>query len=228
MSNRPVEMIIFDWDGTLIDSSPCVVVAHNRTAESFGMAPHDQSKLETLLGQPSDIVSKVLTEDTGVNAKDYQTCFRDHYTQAAANIDLFPFTKPLLKKLIAQNIRCAIATNKPRAIAEKEIIRTGVTEFFTQIEYASESSAKPDPEMLIRIATNNHVKYENMLMIGDQTNDVDAAINLNMDSIILYDQNLPLWYARYTEKTVFATHTELENTLISNGILEPVQPATAR
>ena len=228
MSSTSIEMIVFDWDGTLINSSPCVIIAHHRAADTFGMAPHDQSKLETLLGQPSDIVSKILTADTGVNHKDYQACFRDHYSQTSRNIDLFPFTKPLLHKLITQNIHCAIATNKPKSIAEEEIVRTGVKDFFTQIEYASESSAKPDPEMLIRIATNSRMKYENMLMIGDQTNDVDAAINLNMDSIILYDKTLPLWYTRYTEKTVFATHTELENTLISNGILEPLQPATTR
>ena len=221
MATTEKKCIIFDWDGTLINSSPCVIEAHHTTARILDLPKHDMIKLNTLLGQPSDVVSKQLTIGTDVKAIDYQSHFREEYQKISQNIELYDFTIPLLELLRSTRRKCAIATNKPKKIAAHEIVRTGVSGFFVQKEYACQSKAKPDPTMLEKILTSQGLIAKDCMMIGDQTNDADAARRLDMDCIIVHDRDRPLWHKQYDDKTVFLERTALSDYLVQESIIQP-------
>ena len=213
--------IIFDWDGTLIDSSPCVIQAHHRAADTLGMPKHDMTKLSSMLGQPSEVVSQLLTEKTEFKAIDYQSCFREEYKRLSHSVELYGFSQALVKRLYETGLKCAIATNKPAKIAKHEIQRTGLFEYFVQKEYACQSKAKPDPSMLKTIALSQGVEYQQCLMIGDQTNDADAAQSLGMDCIIVYDEKLPAWHREYGIETKFVRRGQIIKYMEQIQLLEP-------
>lgn len=223
MATTEKKCIIFDWDGTLINSSPCVIQAHHNTARILDLPEHDMVKLNTMLGQPSDVVSKQLTIGTDVKAIDYQSHFRNEYQKISQHIELYDFTIPLLELLNRTKQKCAIATNKPEKIAAHEIIRTGVSRFFVQKEYACQSKAKPDPTMLEKILDTQGFIADDCIMIGDQTNDADAARRLDMDCIIVHDRDRPLWHKKYVDKTIFLERTALSDYLVQESIIQPLE-----
>lgn len=223
MATLEKKCIIFDWDGTLINSSPCVIQAHHKAAELLDLPPHDMAILNSMLGQPSGVVSKLLTNGTSVNALDYQCCFRDAYQNISQNIQLYDYVIPLIERLHAIGHKCTIATNKPEKIAAQEIIRTGVSRLFIQKEYACQTEAKPDPAMLQKILDTQGTTVNQCIMVGDQTNDADAAKALNMDCIIVHDSKQPIWRAQYGKETVFIERNGLSQHLTERGVLQPME-----
>ena len=218
MQSKNTKLIIFDWDGTLINSSPIVIEAHHQTAQYFAMGALDIEQLESLLGQPSHIVCQALTNNTITEASDYQTKFREYYHAMADDIPLFPHTVSLLDSLNTQGISCAIATNKPKSTAARELERTGVLKYFVQCEYADSSQAKPDPTMLKMILQQQNMSPEQALMIGDQTNDIDAAMAIGVSCWLVYDQQRPDWHNRYPNVTCMK-HPQLHGEMIEATIL---------
>ena len=105
-----------------------------------------------------------------------------------------------------------IATNKPKNIALPELENTRVMPYFSGLEFADQSVAKPNPLMLNKHCDAHRIPKGAALMIGDQIDDVLASANADMDCVIVYDQTVPVWHQQ-TQSTL-SSQDQLLNTIL--------------
>lgn len=209
LTYREVKLVIFDWDGTLLDSSPVVVKSHLLALESLGITGHDETSIESILGMDKDAACAYFTEGTSISSCRYYSHFKKNYQAQLGNLTLFAESKKIINTLHAQAISMAVATNKSKETAYLEITNTGLRKYFDHCHHAEQSIAKPHPKMLIDIMSQYNYDRKNVLMIGDQIADIIAAKNANVASITVYKQALPKWAKEHQKDSTFLTHKEL-------------------
>lgn len=178
--------VLFDLDGTLIDSLPDITRAAQLAAEELGVGTVTQDQMNVWIGKGVKVlVQRLVTENNlDIAVTDEQVAhasdvFIRHYTEQGAKLTkLYPQVKEMLDTLNANNIPVALVTNKPYAITLDVLEQLGVTHCF-QVIYGADSvpNCKPEPDMLLSAAGDFGVAPEDCLMVGDSYNDVQAARN---------------------------------------------------
>ena len=179
-----IKLVIFDMDGTLLDSSSAMTYSVNYVRSIMGLEPIDKTYVECQLNQPdSDL--PMLLYGTKEYTKEQQSLFRKHYLE-----NLPAFIKPydgaieLLKYLKSKNISLGIATNAPDFFAKHMIKVCKLEDFFSSIVGANNvEKTKPDPQMLKLLCDNFSVSIDESIFIGDSIKDELAAKNANMEFI---------------------------------------------
>ena len=184
---KQYKAVIFDWDGTLMNSEARIVDAIQTAARECGLPvlPYDVSKqiiglsLENaILGLYPDLeLSKVV-----MMSEAYTQCFLEE-----SNVEMVPFdgAEALLLNLKQQGVKLAIATGKSRKGLTAVLAETGFGVYFDMTRTPVESASKPDPLMLTQILEEFHLTAEEAVMIGDTTYDMEMAQNINMDRVAL-------------------------------------------
>jgi len=198
------KLYIFDWDGTLLNSSRNVISAHEKTMRHFDIINITRTEIESMLGMERNTVCQWITRFSIIDAETYYRKFRTFYEAGQAQCQLFPGTEAVLMILQKQDRRIAIATNKAENFAKPEIEMCAVSKFFDTMAFADQSRAKPDPSMLNIIMRKMEVRPEDTVMIGDQIADVESAYNAGVESYTLineYDNNWKIWPESVLNKT---------------------------
>lgn len=169
--------IIFDWDGTLYDSSylldEAIVAAHRNLTLTlpaavslclFGSAIDGANKLRRAL----DMVPKQM------QLKLQREIAADFIRRERA-AELFPVIENLLRRLRAQGLVLCIATGRERSRLSSDFAKLGLEDMFEATMCADEARAKPDPEMLLRLMHRLALPPERMLFVGDGLHDEQAA-----------------------------------------------------
>lgn len=170
------EAVIFDLDGTLIDSAPDVARAANQALAHYDITL-DKTQARQFLGEGAEQFIKRALGYHGHKA-DTQTLqeltrlFSSHYRQSpCADSTVFPGVYPMLERLKRQGRRLALCTNKPRPVAELILRTMGLNRYLDAVIGAGDYALKPDPEPLIacmdRLSANPH----STLYIGDMAVD---------------------------------------------------------
>ncbi|GJL54237.1 MAG: phosphoglycolate phosphatase [Nitrospirales bacterium] len=173
---RQVELVLFDLDGTLIDSKVDIANSVNFTLEDLSLP---QRTREEIFGFVGDGVKQLLRLSVGEgNVSRYEEAlriFRLHYLEHCLdNTEFYPNITDVLSHLNGRH--CAVVTNKTLEYTLQIIQGLGAAGTFAAIESPRDSSElKPDPGMLLRVLEAFDVSPEKTLMIGDSTNDVRAA-----------------------------------------------------
>ncbi len=173
---QQVELVLFDLDGTLIDSKVDIANSVNFTLGDLGLP---QRTLEEIFSFVGDGVKQLLRLSVGEgNVSRYEEAlriFRLHYlAHCMDNTEFYPKVKDVLSSLNGRH--CAVVTNKTLEYTLQIIQGLGAAGTFAAIESPRDSSElKPDPGMLLRVLEALDVSAERTLMIGDSTNDVRAA-----------------------------------------------------
>ncbi|HZZ95242.1 MAG TPA: phosphoglycolate phosphatase [Usitatibacter sp.] len=172
--------MIFDLDGTLIDSAGEIADALARTFESLGLQPMPRPLVEKLIGRGV----RVLVERALVHAKagpiDVDAAvarFESHYADTVGTgATLFPGVSHGLGLIGAQGLPMAVVTNKPRYFTLQLLERLGIAHDFDAVIAGDDGFAKkPAPDMLAAAAKALGVPVAEVLMIGDSGNDTVAA-----------------------------------------------------
>jgi len=170
------DLILFDLDGTLIDSKVDIANSVNFTLSDLGLP---QRTLEEIFSFVGDGVKQLLRLSVGEgNATQYEEAlriFRMHYLKHCLdNTQFYPKVREVLSHLDGR--QCAVVTNKTLEYTLQIIQGLGAAGYFAAIESPRDSSElKPDPGMLLRVLESVHVPANRTLMVGDSTNDVRAA-----------------------------------------------------
>ncbi|HXF81035.1 MAG TPA: phosphoglycolate phosphatase [Usitatibacter sp.] len=174
------EAVIFDLDGTLVDSAGEIHAALARTFDERGLEPLSSVEVERLIGRgvPS-LVERALSMRgaDAASVDEMVEAFEAHYarvvgTQAA----LFPGVLDGLRMLRAARCKLAVVTNKPRAFTEVLLARLSILEVFTAIVAGDDGVArKPAGDMLAAACARMGTKQGETLMLGDSETDVRAA-----------------------------------------------------
>lgn len=191
MNNK--KLIIFDLDGTLIDSAPDLANAINYMLQELGQKSFSEELINTWVGNGAQTLvkrallgKKEVDEEVDVLLfeKGLQI-FLEHYEEnICVNTFLYPKVKETLVHLHKKEYLLSIVTNKPYKFVQPILESLEIENFFHDyIGADSLERKKPDPMPLQYMCDKFSVNIENALMIGDSKNDILAAQALNMHSI---------------------------------------------
>jgi phosphoglycolate phosphatase len=175
-TRRRFDLLVFDWDGTLMDSAACIAGSLQSACEDLGYpVPSDRDARYIIGLNMSDAMAHVLPE---VPASEYPRIaerYRHHFLRGDADTALFAGVAEMLRELRANGYRLAIATGKSRRGLDRALEATGVAAHFEATRCADEGHTKPDPGMLHCLLDTTGVGAEHALMIGDTTHDMAMA-----------------------------------------------------
>ncbi|HVS01060.1 MAG TPA: HAD-IA family hydrolase [Thermoanaerobaculia bacterium] len=179
MTTRPFDLLVFDWDGTLMDSIGTIVACTYAVAGELGLGEIDERKIRGTVGlglrESMDILSP------GCDDATYQRileCYRRHWMAAYRDEPvLFPGTAEMLRGLAESGYLLAIATGKSRRGLEYSLEQTGLRHLFHATRTVDEAFSKPHPKMLLDLLDELGIAPRRALMIGDTTYDLEMARN---------------------------------------------------
>ncbi len=175
------KLVVFDLDGTLIDSAPDLVLAVNATRKHYGLEELPPHTIASYVGNGAPtLIRRSMGEgysdaDLAAALEVFVHCYRTH---ALDNTVLYPGVRGTLRVLSQAGIRCAVLTNKPVRISKEILAGLNLTEHFFEI-YGGNSfaSKKPDPEGLRALMAEAHCSPAETLMVGDSRVDIETARN---------------------------------------------------
>lgn len=176
-----IRAVIFDLDGTLVDTASEIAAALNRTLEELGLAALGRDAIEAMIGRGVRVlVERALGQVEGgalIEIKPAVERFEAHYAQTVGtDARLFPGVMPGLHRLAGAGIAMGVVTNKPRFFTEMLLERLEIAAFFKAAMAGDDGiRRKPDPDMLLAACARMGSQPAQSLMVGDSENDVIAA-----------------------------------------------------
>jgi phosphoglycolate phosphatase len=171
-------LLVFDLDGTLIDSAPDMHRAVNLMLADLGCAPLTLPDIRSMVGDgASALIARALAARHCVGADPAKALaqFLEHYEEDPTNVTrTFPGVAETLGRLQATGLTLAVCTNKPTRLTTMILERLEIDRFFTRV-VAGDSMPfrKPDPRALMEVVDGFGTQKEAVLMVGDS--EVDAA-----------------------------------------------------
>ena len=203
---KQVYTIIFDLDGTLVDTAPDLMLAHNHVMKKFGYPTKTTEDIRTLVGQGAGVLigrsiwgqaKKEFSKVKNQNVKNEMTKeFIDYYGNNILNQSrLIKGVKDFLIWCKKKNISMAVCTNKTEHLAVDLLKKIGIYDFFEYIAgHNTFEYCKPDPRHITSVIKILNGDVKKTLMIGDSESDANAAMNAGIPIILLEDG--------YTEKKI--------------------------
>ncbi|MEA3455118.1 MAG: phosphoglycolate phosphatase [Campylobacterota bacterium] len=223
LNNKKV--IIFDLDGTLIDSAPDLAVAVNYMLEALNRAAFSEEVIRYWVGNGAQVlVKRALSGQSDIDENLDPVLFEraldiflTFYAQnLAVETLLYPNVSTTLNTLKEAGYRLAIVTNKPFDFIEPILTGLGLNGLF-ELYLGGDSlvQKKPDPMPLLHVCHKLGVSAEQCVMVGDSKNDIVAASAANMQSIgVSYGYNYGEDIGVYSPDIVFGDFADILTTLI--------------
>lgn len=170
--------VVFDWDGTLVDSKAVLVESFQATtAEVLGRAyPSTHEETEMIVQLRGEDAFALLAEGDAELAARLGSAFHPHYVARAERAQPFPGTLETLARLRTAGLKLGVATSKARIRLDLEAERTGIGRFLDEEISGDEVKlAKPDPESVAAVIRRLGVEPGRTLYVGDGPNDVLAG-----------------------------------------------------
>ena len=219
------KLIIFDLDGTLIDSSPDLALAINHMLKSIDRKTFSTDTIHYWVGNGAEVlVKRALSGSATIDEtldpeliKKALKIFLDFYAQnLAVETVTYPHVPQTLKALKEHGYRLAIVTNKPFPFVEPILKTLGLMENFELILGGdSLDKKKPDPLPLLHVCKELNISVEESIMVGDSKNDIQAANACNMQSIgLTYGYNYGENISVHNPSVVFDNFADILSTLI--------------
>ena len=188
------KLIIFDMDGTLLDSAPSLAFAANYMRKMMGKEPLSVARIRQFIGNGSaTLVKKAylnkqeMSENEISNAEFEKAhrMFLDFYGKNLnSKTELYPGALETLKELKKRGYILTLATNKPHQFVLPMLQHFNLLEYFQDYIGANEKlNKKPAADMLVYLCKKFKIDPKNSVMVGDSQNDILAAKNANIDSI---------------------------------------------
>ena len=175
---RQFDLLVFDWDGTLLDSTGAIVDAVQAACRDLGQSePSDEHARQVIgLGLADALRHSVpgLAEELFPQMVER---YKHHYLSRDQELRLFDGIRELLAQLHAAGFLLAVATGKSRRGLDRSLSNSGLGVYFSASRCADECFSKPHPQMLDELMAEFAVPPERTLMIGDTTHDLQMAIN---------------------------------------------------
>ena len=184
MTRRRYELLVFDWDGTLIDSAGTIVACIQAACRDLGLPVPDDARASHVIGLGlHDALSYAIP---GLATAEYGRVvarYRQHFLARDPHIPLFPGTEAMLAELQGRGHLLAIATGKSRTGLARALDTTGLGRFFATSRCADQCAPKPAPDMLRDLMDELGVSSDATLMIGDTVHDLQMASHAGVAAI---------------------------------------------
>ncbi len=179
------ELLVFDWDGTLMDSIHRIVDCIKRSAVQCGCSIPSERECRNIIGLGLDEALERLFPGSSAKTKnELIECYRSLFvSQDIGPGDLFAGVPQLLSGLKEEGYLLAIATGKGRSGLQNVLNKTGIQEIFDASRCADETQSKPAPAMLLELMEQCGVSKRQTLMIGDTVHDLKMANNAGVRAV---------------------------------------------
>ncbi len=216
---RRFDLIAFDWDGTLFDSTAIIVRCIQAAVRDVGgTVPTDKEAayvigmglMQALAHAAPDVPPEKYTE--------LGNRYRFHYIQHQDDLSLFDGVLPLLSDLRERGHLLAVATGKSRRGLDEALHSVDLRGVFDGSRTADQTAGKPHPLMLQELMAEFDVAPERLLMIGDTTHDLQMAVNAGCASVgVSYGAHEPDVFHALNPLAVAHSVRELHDWLLQHG-----------
>lgn len=172
------DLLVFDWDGTLMDSTAHIIRTIQRSCADLDLPVPDHATASHVIGL--GLVDAMRHVCPGLPESRYQemaAAYRRNFVIDADAIDLFAGVAEALERYKAAGYFLAVATGKGRDGLDHALRQTGITHLFDATRTVHECRSKPDPQMLDELTDYFGLAPNRALMVGDTTHDLQMAIN---------------------------------------------------
>lgn len=184
MSARKFDLIAFDWDGTLFDSTAAISRSIQlAVADVGGTVPSDEQAAYVIGMALQPALAYAAPDVPREKYNDLANRYRYHYLQQQAQITLFRGVVDMLQGLRERGHWLAVATGKSRRGLNEALQHADLRGMFDSSRTADETAGKPHPLMLLELMAELDVPPERLLMIGDTTHDLEMARNAGCASV---------------------------------------------
>lgn len=228
VQRKPFELLLFDLDGTLLDSVPQLHLAVDAALKACDLASVTLEQVRTWIGNGADTLIRraierryqlegsVSPELFGRVRAAFDACYRAGLDK---NFCLYPGVATTLQRLREAGYRMAVVTNKPAPFVAPLLKEAGLSAFFDyQLGGDVLATRKPDPAPLLHVCEQLQVSPAATLMIGDSRNDIDAAKAAAIRSVGLtygYNHGEPI--ENTNPDWVMDNFSQLADLLLANG-----------
>lgn len=179
------QLVVFDWDGTLMDSVGRITACMQAAIEELQLPPRTTEQIQQIIGLGlNEAIATLFPEINQRQSQELTASYRNHYlvTNTTPMI-MFNGARDLLDQLKQDGYKLAIATGKSRIGLNQVLQQEALSEYFQVTRCADESTSKPDPRMLREILAELDVAPQYAVMVGDSEYDIQMAHNAGVDAV---------------------------------------------
>jgi phosphoglycolate phosphatase len=178
------ELIVFDWDGTLLDSAGAIVRAIQAACADLGLMKPSDAQARHVIGLGlADAMRHAVPDLAPERYQAMVDRYRHHYLSGDHELTLFEGIPALLAELRQRGHVLAVATGKSRLGLERSLDHSGLRGLFSASRCADECHSKPHPQMLEELMSEFGAPAESTVMIGDTSHDLLMARNASVDAL---------------------------------------------
>jgi len=216
---RRFDLVVFDWDGTLIDSAGAIVACIQAACRDLGLPVPEDERARHVIGL--GLADSLAHAIPGLPESEYPRVaarYRHHFLACDATLPLFPGTEEMLQTLRGRGHTLAIATGKSRAGLARALEQTGLKRFFDATRCADQCAPKPAPDMLRELMVELGTDTGRMLMVGDTSHDLEMAANAAVAAVaVSYGAHDAARLATFAPLALVHSTRELSGWLAANA-----------
>ena len=177
-------LIVFDWDGTLLDSAAGIVESIQEAARDLQLPVPTREAASHVIGLGlQDSLRSAVPTLPEARYREFADAYRRHFLARQDAMDLFPGARELLRDLHAAGHGLAVATGKSRRGLDHALAATSLRPYFRATRCADETQPKPHPAMLLELMAELGASPGHALMIGDTSHDLQMARSASVDAV---------------------------------------------
>jgi phosphoglycolate phosphatase len=211
-------LLVFDWDGTIIDSARTIAECIRDAAGDLGLRVPTKEQASHVIGLGlHDALRHAVPELAAERTAEFVERYRQHFRAREDEMDLFGGMRELIESLHGKNL-LAIATGKSRRGLDRALEASGLKPYFRASRCADETHPKPHPAMLLELMAELEVPAGEALMIGDTSHDLDMARAAGVDALaVTYGAHAEQGLRSCQPRACVASVAELERWLSLHG-----------
>ena len=180
---RQIRFIVFDWDGTLMDSEGQIVSCLHAAIEDMQLPAMDDDTVKNVIGLGlKEAIDTLVPDRDDAFHQEFVEAYREHWFGSDAS-SLFDGVRDMLDDIRRRNILMGVATGKARRGLKRVLNETGLDGYFHATRCADEAPSKPHPQMLVELMQELDVMPAQTLMVGDTEYDMEMASNAGVDRV---------------------------------------------
>jgi phosphoglycolate phosphatase len=182
--NKRYDLIVFDWDGTIMDSTAVIVDSVQSACRDLGLAVPDDEAARHVIGLGlTEALRHVVPGAPESMYEPLAARYRHHFLAQDRAIPLFDDARETIAELHDAGYWLGVATGKSQTGLSRVLESTGLKKYFHATRTADQTFSKPHPAMLLELMDELAVSAGRALMIGDTTHDVQMAQNAKVDAV---------------------------------------------